>query len=391
MIVNKSYKIVGVTALALTLSLTPISGLLPDLTPSVFAAQSQKETPLVTSKIELKNSPFKKNGVLYVPITELSEYVDLHITRTSNKKYIYINSPSESVRIAPKQSKAVNAEGTTFALDGSPIVKQGVTYVPSSLLAKSFGIKLKWEGKSSISLQVNQQYVSNSFEGMLFWLNRNNGTLLMGQAGSIPKSAGKVEIENIDWIRIQPRKINPSTFVIDATNWHGEPHIHETRVRVLINDRKIVKQGVTNFSNFAGMNTKSNVNGFKGNVAIMNGSTLQLVHPTGKVVKTYNLEALTGVKDDFVVEAIENDFLLVRPYIESTLFIVHPTRNKSALIYPDLLDEQAIKLIAEYPPNEVGYVGDALTYNGYKNKKLTFTFNHPLLSSNKTYSYTLPF
>lgn len=388
---TKTYKIVGAAALALTLGLTPVSGLLPGSTPSAFAAQSQEETANISSKLELKNAPFKKNGVLFVPIKELSEYVDLHITLTPNKKYVYINSPLESVRIAPGKPKAINSVGTVIALEASPIVKHGVTYVPSSLLEKSFGMKVKWDGKSSISLQVSKQYVSNSIGGMVFWLSRDNGKLLTGQAGSVPKSAGKVEIENIDWISIQPRKINPSTFVVDVTNWHGEPHIHENRVRALINNGNIVKQGATNFSNFAGMNTKPNVNGFKGNIAIMNGSTLQLVHPTGKVVKTYNLEAITGEKDDFVVEAIENDFLLVRPYIESTLYIVHPTSKKAVLIYPDLLDEKAKKLIEEYPPNEVGYVGDALTYNGYKNQKLTFTFSHPLLSSITKFTYKLPF
>lgn len=387
----KSYKIAGAAALALTLGLTPISDLFPGSTSSAFAAESQKDNTKTSWDLELQNAPFKKNGVLFVPVKELSEYLDLHITLTSNKKYVYINSPLESVRIAPGQSKAVNAQGTTISLGAAPVVKKGVTYVPASLLTKSFGIPIKWNGKKTISLQGSKQYVSSSINGMVFWLNRDNATLLTGQAGSVPRSTGKVEIENIDWIGMKPRKINASSYVVDIWNSHGEPHIHETDVRVLLNKGKIVKQGTTHFSNFSGIRTNSNVNGFKGNVAIMDGSTLQLVHPTGKVVKTYDLEAITGVEDDFVVEAIENDFLLVRPFIKSTLFIVHPTAKKSVLIYPELLDENAKKLIEEYPPNEMGYVGDALSYAGYKNQELTFTFSHPILSSNSTFTYKLPF
>lgn len=387
----KVYKIAGAAALALTLGLTPTFSLLPDSSPSAFAAESQKDNTKTSWELELQNAPFKKNGVLFVPIKELSEYLDLHITLTPNKKYMYINSPLESIRIAPGQSIAVNAQVTTISLGAAPVVKKGVTYVPASLLAKSFGIPVKWNGKKTISLHGSKQYVSNSIGGMVFWLSRDNGTLLTGQAGSVPRSAGKIAIDNIDWIGIQPRKINASTYVVDINNSHGEPHIHETHIRALLYQGKIVKQGSTHFTNFSGINTKPNINGFKGNVAIMDGSTLQLVHPTGKVVKTYNLAALTGVEDDFVVEAIEKDFLLVRPYKESMLYIVHPTSKKSILIYPELLEENLQKLIKEYPPNEMGYVGDALSYAGYSNQKLTFTFNHPLLSTNKTFTYKLPF
>ncbi|SMF92594.1 Copper amine oxidase N-terminal domain-containing protein [Paenibacillus uliginis N3/975] len=388
----KSYKITGAAALALTLVLTPLSGVLSGSAQAASAAVAQKESQKTSWNVELTNAPFKKNGVVFVPIKELSEYLDLHITVTPNKKYVYINSPFESVRIASGQSKAVNAKGTSIALGTTPIVKHGVTYVPTSLLAKSFGIPVKWNGKSKVSLQGSKQYASGAVGGMVFWLSREDGTLLTGQAGSVPKKAGKASIEHIDLLNIKPRKINPSSYVVDINNSYGEPHIHESHIRVLIYNGMIVNAGSTYYANFSGRNTKPNIDDYKGNVAIMNGSTLQLVHPTGKVVKTYNLEAITGVKDDFVVEAIEPEFLLVRPYKKATLFIVHPTAKQSILIYQNLqLDDEAKKLIEEYPPNEAGYVGDGLTYTGFKNQKLTFNWSHPLLDKNKTFTYKLPF
>ena len=389
---TKSYKIVSAAALTLTLGLTPVFSLLPGSAPSAFAAEAQKVKAATSWDLELTNAPFKKNGVLFVPLKELSEYLDLQITQSSDKKFIYISSPSQSVRVAPGQSKAVNAKGTAIILEAAPVVRKGVTYAPSTLLTKSFGIPVKWNNTSIISIQGNQrQYASAAAGSTLFWLNRETKKLSMGQAGSLPKAAGKIMIKDVDWLSLKPRKVSASSYVVDIENHYGEPHIHETHVRALLNNGIIVKQGLTHFSNFAGINTKPDVNGYKGNVAIMNGSTLQLVHPTGKVTKTYDLAAITGEQDDFIVEVIEADFLLVRPYKKATLYIVHPTSKKSVLIYPELLDEEAQKSIADYPANEAGYVGDSLTLTVYKNKTLTFEWNSPMLGKHKTFTYKLPF
>ncbi|WP_106769492.1 copper amine oxidase N-terminal domain-containing protein [Paenibacillus faecalis] len=387
----KPYKIAGAVTLALTIGFTPLSGFVPGWQQTASAKASQQE-PSTFWELELQNAPFKKNGVVFVPIKEMTEYLDLIVTFTPNKKYLYVSSPRESIRIKPGQSTAINSKGTVLSLGAAPVVKRGVTYVPVSLLNKGFGIPIKWKGKSTVSLQGSKEYASGAAGGKIFWLNTKDGTLLTGHAGSVPRKAGKVSIQNVDRLHITPRKINPSSYVVDINNVHGEPHIHESRTRVLIHQGKIVKQGTTNYSNFSGRSVNPDINGYKGNVAIMNGSVLQLVHPTGKVVKTYDLAKITGVEDDFSVEAIEPEFLLVRPYKDATLFIVHPTAKKSIQIYKKLpLDDEAKKLIEEYPYTEAGYVGDGLTYTGYKNQMLTFKWSHPFVDKGKTFTYKLPF
>lgn len=388
---TKSYKIAGAAALALTLGFSPLSDILPGSAPTASAAAVQQEKSKAWD-LELKHAPFKKNGVVFVPVKELSEYLDLQITTSTDKKFMYINSPGQSVRIAPGQSKALNAKGTPIAMGAAPVVRGGITYVPAVLLAKSFGMPVTWKGKSILSVQAGpQQYASTAVGNTLFWLNKETRKLSIGQAGSLPKPAGTISVKDLDWLSIKARKVSASSFVVDVENYSGEPHVHESRGRALIHDGKIVKQGVTGYFNTAGRKTIPDVNGYKGNVAIVNGSTLQLVNPTGKVAKTYDLAAVTGVQDDFTVEAIESDFLLVRPYKTATLFIIHPESKKSALIYKDLLDEEARKMIEEYPSNELGFVGDGLTWIGYKDKTLTFKWDYDMLNQHKTLSYKLPF
>ena len=382
------FKAAGAAALALALVLTPVSMFLANAVSPVSAASSEQSA----SELTLASAPVKKNGVFFVPVKELTSYTNLHITRAQDKKTFYLSSPLQSVTLQLGSYKASDAKGNTIALQGAPFVRQGVTYVPASLLSKSFGIDIVSKGKSAVTItSLPKDYVPAASGTMLFWINRNTGELITGQAGSMPRPAGKINIDNIDWIILQGRKVNASTYVVDIHNAYGEPHVHENRVRALIHDGKIVKQGLTQYSNFAGMKTKPSVSGYKGHIPIIDGSILQLVHPTGKVVKTYDLAAITGVQDDFVVEVIEADFLLVRPLTKATLFIVHPTAKTSVLIYPELLDEETVNFINDYPSNELGYTGDGLEYKGYQNRTLTLTWTLPVLSSIKTYTYELPF
>lgn len=376
---------------AAALGLTPLSFILPGLDALSHKAEAAQKITPAPWELELKNAPFKKNGAVMIPVKELTAYLDLQIMQSSDKKHIYISSPRQSIRLAAGQSKAVDAAGKPLKLQAAPVIRKGVTYVPASFLTQSFGIPVTWKGKSVIFITGAKRHASGAAGTMMFWLNHETRELSMGLPGKQPKPAGIVPAEHVDLLGIVPRKIRAESYVVDVFNSYGEPHIFETRSRILLHKGRIVKQGSTAYANFAGRTTKPDTNGFKGNVPIMDGSTLQLVHPTGKVVKTYDLAAITGVKDHFVVEAIHEDFLLVRPYVKATLFIIHPVSKKSLLIYPGLLEGKAKELVEDYPPNESGFHGDSLTFMSYAGQTLTFEWSHPLAEGKKSYSYKLPF
>jgi len=382
-------KIAGTASLAMTLMLTSSSF---STIPAHAAASSASQSKTTWSTLDVKHKPYTNKGVVFIPLKEVSEQLQLQLT-VSGKHDLYINSPTQSVRIIIGQSRAVPAKGTALKLEASPVVKKGVTYIPASLITKAFGIPLKYDSKSGLRTTFNSwsSYAATAQANMLFWLNKENGMLSMGKAGTTPVQVGKVPVENMDIVTLNAHRVNPSTYVLNLSNYYGEPHIHEGRYRVLIQDNKILKQTKTTHSNFAGINYNKDQLSYKGLIAMMNGSTLELVHPTGKTVKTYDLAALTGVDDHFVVEAINADFLLVRSYKQAVLYAVNPSANKAELIYPEIVDEESQKMIEEYPSNEVGYFGDGLTFTGYNSGKLHFDFKNPVLGKSEKYTYTLPF
>lgn len=381
-------KLAGTASLALSLMFTSSSL----ITVPAHAAEASTSQSKAWGALDVKHKPYTNKGVLFIPLKEVSEQLHLQLT-IPGKNELYINSPKQSVRITVGQSRAVNAKGTVLKLEAAPVVKKGVTYVPASLITKGFSIPLKYDSKSGLTTTFGSQggYAYTAVGNVLFWVNRDYGTLLMGKAGTTPVQVGRLPVENLELLSISAHRINSSTYVADITNDYGEPHIHQERYRVLIQDNKILKDSKTSHSNFAGINYSRDQLSYKGNIAMMNGSTLELVHPTGKTVKTYNLAELTGVDDQFIIEAIEGDFLLVRPYKQATLYVVHPAGSTAKLIYPELLDADSKDMIEEYPSNEVGYFGDGLTYKGYANGKLSFDFKNPFLGKIAKHTYTLPF
>lgn len=382
-------KLVGTASLAMSLMFTSSSLI---SVPAHAAAASSSQSKAAWNTLDVKQKPYTDKGVLFIPLKEVSEQLQLQLT-IPGKNQLYINGPKQSVLIKVGQSRAVNAKGTVLKLEAAPVVKKGVTYVPASLITKAFGIPLKYDSKSGLTTSFDSWggYAYTAVGNVLFWINRDSGMLSMGKAGTPLVQIGRLPVENLDLVNVSAHRINSNTYVADIFNYYGEPHIHQQRHRVLIQNNKILKHSSTTHSNFAGINYNPDQLSYKGNIAMMNGSTLELVHPSGKTVKTYNLAELTGVDDHFVVEAIEQDFLLVRPYKQATLYIVHPTANKAELIYPELLDADSQSMIEEYPSNEAGYFGDGLTYIGYANGKLSFDFKNPALGKTKKYTYTLPF
>ena len=119
-------------------------------------------------------------------------------------------------------------------------MKKGVTYVPASLITKAFGIPLKYDSKSGLRTTFDawSKYAYASKANMLFWVNRENGMLSMGKAGSTPAQVGIIPVEEIDQVSLSAHRINSNTYVVDLSNYYGEPHIHEGRYRCSFRTRK---------------------------------------------------------------------------------------------------------------------------------------------------------
>lgn len=369
-------------AVALVLTVTMASGGIPRLTPQPAAAAADSVNQKTTRTLEHKT--FKQSGQLYIPLRDAAYLFDLHLTYNHATKALELTGVTQYAKLKAGSASATGKSNVTVSLGAPVLIKQGVTYVPASLFAKLFGIPITPTGKQEITFVYSSKYVMAQAGDKLFWLNREKGVLYAGTSGRLPVRTGTINVEHPDWLTLDARKINDDTYVVNIDNAYGEPHIFNGRYRALLHNGTIVRQTSMSYGGPSSINLEQDVLTFDGNIILNDGQVAELVTPDGKVVESIDLEKLGGPDDVYSLEAIEADFLLIRPYSTGTLLLVDRSSGKTKSIYLDLLDKDVIDRIQH---DEYG-IGDGLKYIGRTGDQLKFKWQLPYSSAEaitKTY------
>ncbi|MFD1776509.1 copper amine oxidase N-terminal domain-containing protein [Paenibacillus rhizophilus] len=342
----------------------------PSLAPAAAPSTAQKVP--VQSVLTLEHAGFQENGATYVPLKDLSSSLDLQLLWNPGKSSLEVTGLYQAVSLKVGQPKAYTAAGKTIMLGAETLVRNGVTYVPDKLFSKAFGLPLAWEGGNRFSVAYTPKYMMTSAGRELFWLNREHGVLYSGQSGSVPLRAGVIRVADLDWASMSARRINSASYAVEIENASGEPHINNTRWRALVSGGSLVRQAKTHYWNPRMLGMKRDVFAFQGNVVMVDGQTVMLVNPDGHIYKTYNLLELTGINDAFAVEAVDSDFLLVRPFQKGTLILIDRRSGQTVELYKQLISAADQAWLKAYPDTEIDYPGDKLAYTGRSGDLLSF-------------------
>lgn len=355
------------------------------------AEAAEAEKPAAVTRT-LEQEAFRRAGTVYLPLKETAAPLDLQVAWNPANSSVEVTGLHQAVSLKLGQPKAYTITNKTIKLGAPVLVQNGVTYVPDSLFAKAFSLPVTWDGGSDISLPYSEQYIKSVNGRRMFWLNREYGVIYTGESGRTPVRSGILEIgrSELDWVSIRSRLINSESSVLDIDNAYGEPHVHQTRYRALLHKGRLVRQGDSSFSGARGLAFKENVPAFQGHVVIVDRHLLTLVTPDGQAYKTYDLRQITGVDDAFAVEAVEPDFLLVRPYQQAALYVTDRKTLQAVLLYPQLLSAEDKVRLEEYPDTEVDYPGDGLTYTGRSGRQLSFEWKSFPDGRLVHFTYTLP-
>ncbi|MEF2968974.1 copper amine oxidase N-terminal domain-containing protein [Paenibacillus sp. M1] len=363
---TKSVSKVAAVTLAFTVTLASVG--LPGYGP--LQASAAETVTNQKSTLTLEHQTYKQSGQLYLPLREVAAYLDLQLTYDNASKSLELTGVTQFAKFKVGSLKATGKNGVTVSL-GAPVQqKQGVTYVPASLFAKLFGIPVTATGTKDISYVYSSKYTLIQTDGMLFWLNRDKGVLYAGPSGQLPVRSGTVNIEYPDWLGMDAHKIDENTYVVNINNAYGEPHIFNTRYRVLLHNGTIVRQTGMSFGGPSYINLEPDVLSYDGKILMNNGRTANLVKQDGTVVETIDLEKIGGPDDVYSVEAMESDFLLIRPYSTGTLLLVDRESGETTPIYKSMLDQGIIEQI----DNDEFGIGDGLKYIGRSGNQLKFSW-----------------
>ncbi|MDT3429009.1 hypothetical protein J2Z22_004605 [Paenibacillus forsythiae] len=371
---------------SLLLAATPIEA--ASVTSAPSAVPSAAKAP-VLHELSLEHSGFQENGTTYIPLRDICSFLDLQPLWNPDKASLEVTGIYQAVSLKPDQPKAYTAAGKVIMLGAKPLIRDGVTYVPEKLFSKAFSIPVVWKGENRFSLPYTVKHVMTAAGRELFWLSREHGVLRSGPSGSVPRRAGIIQVANLDWVSMSARKINPASYAVEIENAYGEPHINNTRWRVLVSEGSLVRQAKTQYWGARMLGMKRDVFAFQGNVVMVDGQTLMLAGPDGHIVEEYNLQKLTGIDDAFAAEAVDTDFVLVRPFQKGTLILIDRRSGQSVQLYKELLSAADQAWLEACPDTNIDYPGDRLVYTGRSEDTLSFEWTSFNQGQKVHFTYTL--
>lgn len=377
---------VAAAALALTVAAAAVPAIpglsgLPGL--SSPTAQAAAEQTIYT----LNTKPFKQAGKLYLPLREVAPLLDLQLTYNSAAKSYQLTGITQTAQFKAGSAKATGKSGAVLALGGAVLVKNGVTYVPSTLFSKLFSIPITFSGGDNISAPYTSRYILANSADMLFWLNRSQNVLYGGRAGSLPSRLGTINLSSPDWLYMDAVFVDKDTYVLEINNAHGEPHIFNDRIRALVHAGKLVSQAGFAYGGPSMVNLLPDALSHKGQIVMNHGHYAELVSPDGTVQETLRFEDYGAADEVYSLEAIEDDFFLIRAYTPGTLLLVDRSSGNAVPLYRSLHNEDSIDQIE----NSEWGVGDGLTYMGRTGNQLKFSVKPPYSSEEPAVKfYTLP-
>ena len=304
-----------------------------------------KPLRVIAGGLELKADrlPFNEKGRIFISIRSLFNLLYAW-PRTQNKDKFTVSTLEHDWLFDLKQKQIYrdrNQIGTQLK------IKAGEGYIPIRLAAEILQGRLFWDQQTNTVYLTDYQTVKKELEGEEYYLKAVNGDLLLKAGGRAVKilSVGK----SLDFPKLTLLKTPQGNTLVNIHEVTGEPHVHHYLYTFYIKDQKVVYQTTAYYMGRWEENWKL----YQESVVMTDGKKVVLINDRmGEVSQTYNLVDFTGVSDDYFLEALGKDYLLVRPNGAGLLTLIKLKDRKSILLYKELLSPMEQEQIEKASPRE---------------------------------------
>jgi hypothetical protein len=328
-----------------------------------------------------ESKPYVSKGTVYLPLREISNALKAVVLWQSKTKQVTITLPEQTIVLSVGKA-TISRNGAKVKLDVTPIVKDSHVYIPFRAAAEILGATVNWNTKAQ-AVEISHKLDFEKVTGVnsVYWLNRKTGQLFLSKPyNSEPKLVG---IMNIDLQRFSTVRL-ASSGVLDqfiVEDYYGEPLINTDVYTALIVQGSIAKQTKVHYW----QRYTPNVTFDGRNQVMTDGKALFLLDSSGKVMKEYDLAALTGFDETFSVEGIGNSYALVRPNKTGLLTLIDLDTGETRQLYKQLNAEEQ-----EYAEtNDVPFHGDHIKFEGEKDGQLHFSYHSIFDNKEHTFSFKL--
>ena len=291
---------------------------------------------------------------------------------------------SISIRLG---SKVGVLDGKKVDLGGEPFEYEQQLYIPARFLVQSLGGQsVSWDAKQSVyKAKGLQTYASASakFGGLTYTVNKKLGQLYVTDVKGKSRLLANLGSKLYDMVHLDFFKTPAGLIYLTITDVYGEPHINNKWFTLVIKNGMVIRQASVGYHYRFGNNIKM----YSNQLLLTNGKTLRLIEDgTGKITQTIDLTQLGGRNDDYLIEGMDKDFILIRANQDGILTLVNRAAGTKTLLYKVLLDKEQ----QEYAEtNDIPYYGDNLRFLKREGDTLFFKNETPLFKDQKVYKYKL--
>ncbi|GGH22220.1 copper amine oxidase N-terminal domain-containing protein [Paenibacillus segetis] len=345
--------------------------------PSIVSAASDKAQPSKTSVIRIylnnittsSGAPTLINGTIMLPLDGL--YISgVTVNYDERTKMISIaNMFTHGSMKVGSRNATVNGKAVAYSEGPRQINKQ--LYLPLRFVNDAIGGSLNWNPESREAFISYPEFVGG---GMIsndaYFINGVSGTLYKrdtaGVVHSLGVSTAKLEPGYIGDTKITVVAVSEDADLVTIQNSSGEPSINLTVINLFVKKEVILRQSKGHYWQFSPDNLKM----YKGNAVMNDGHNVRLIAPDASVKGTWNISKLAGVPEDsYAVEAMGENFLIVRSSQDGLLTLIDTTANQAILLY---------KEFDINPSDMAGFKNDGIHFTGndVNTSELQFEFTN---------------
>lgn len=333
------------------------------------AASSPSYELVLDSGHIIEGKALIKNGVSYLPLLQVSKDLSLSASLDQSGKRVTLMSPSLNlaVRLNSKQA-VVNGKGITMS--ATPFKNGQDIYVPASFLVSALqGEGLTYD-RSAKKLSATGIYSGNDssvYGGLRYEISRE-GKLFTTNAKGTKKQLYDFNKEIYNQPVYQFTKTAQGLVILNIFDYYGEPMLNKQTFTIVIKNGAVIRQSYVKYFNRFEENAVLSVD--KKEIVLTDGDTLRILEDgTGKISQTYDLKKLGGEDDTYFVEAVDKEYLLIRPNNKGLLTYIDRATGERTLLYKKLLG----KADQEYAEiNDIPFFGDQIRFTLRKGDTLTF-------------------
>lgn len=337
-------------------------------TSSPYLAQANSNSD-INIIYEFDNPPIYDDGRLLLRVRDMSDLFKFKIDWNATTKEITLIGVEHKINLTVGKNIATVNE-KQIKLDVAPKIVDGYTYVPLRFVAEAFGAEVYWNQESkTVDIDYRSQYIMSTIGNTTYWMDRNDGTLYFAEGTNNAEEFVRLNMEINDKGDLIVEEIDDNYIFVTVRDNYGWTNPSEVTYKAFINDGKIMHDTKVEYND---RKIGANIDKYNDNYVMTDGRKVYIVNNSGEIINTLDLVELGGEEGLYSIEAITDEYILIRPYNTGLLTLINLETTDKVLLYQVLLNQKDIEYIETHNIQN-GY-GDNLIFTEQRGEVLYFTY-----------------